>query len=135
MERNRGAFRNSRSQRQSRRPDDLLIRTHQEPMKSLSILVLAAGAGTRMKSALPKVLHPMLGKPLLEHVLAAASALKPKAVGVILGVGREQVRATLEKNGHDRLTYIVQDKPKGSGHAVIKALPWLRKQKGSLLVV
>jgi bifunctional UDP-N-acetylglucosamine pyrophosphorylase/glucosamine-1-phosphate N-acetyltransferase len=104
-------------------------------MSSLSILVLAAGAGTRMKSALPKVLHPILGKPLLEYVLSAASALRPKAMGVILGVGRHQVQAALEKSGHKNLTYIVQRQPKGSGHAVIQALPWLRKQKGALLVV
>lgn len=104
-------------------------------MTGLSILVLAAGQGTRMKSALPKVLHPLSGKPLLSHVLDTATALKPKAIGVVVGVGREQVKQTISQNGRNGLSYIVQDQPKGSGHAVLKALPWLRRQKGTLLVV
>ena len=104
-------------------------------MTALSILVLAAGEGTRMKSTLPKVLHPLSGKPLLEHVAATATALKPKAIGVVVGFGREQVKQSMLANGWKQLSFIVQDKPKGSGHAVLKALPWLRRQKGTLLVV
>src|SRR4051812_33659377 len=101
----------------------------------LSVLVLAAGAGTRMKSTLPKVLHRVSGRPLLEHVLTAVTRLNPKDIGVIVGVGREQVKETLDADGWKKLTYIVQDKQKGSGHAVIKALPWLKRKRGMLLIV
>jgi len=60
-------------------------------MSALSVLVLAAGQGTRMKSALPKVLHPICGRPLLEHVLTAVRGLKPEGTAVVVGVGRDQV--------------------------------------------
>src|SRR4051812_34886407 len=98
-------------------------------MRPLSVLVLAAGAGTRMKSNLPKVLHAVAGKPLLEHVLTTATALKPREIGVVLGFGRDQVKETLDQHGWNKVSIIVQDRPKGSGHAVLKALPWLRRQK------
>ena len=66
-----------------------------ESMKPLYILVLAAGQGTRMKSELPKVLHPVGGRPLLEHVLKTAEALRSRELAVVLGVGRERVQAEL----------------------------------------
>jgi bifunctional UDP-N-acetylglucosamine pyrophosphorylase / glucosamine-1-phosphate N-acetyltransferase len=88
-----------------------------------------------MKSALPKVLHLLSGKPLLEHVLGTVAPLKPQGMGVIGGVGRDQVNQTLDQPGWNKLTYIVQDRPKGSGHAVLKAQSWLRRRKGTLLVV
>jgi bifunctional UDP-N-acetylglucosamine pyrophosphorylase/glucosamine-1-phosphate N-acetyltransferase len=101
----------------------------------LTVLVLAAGGGTRMKSALPKVLHRLSGKPLLEHVLTTIRALQPKDIGVIVGVGREQVKQTLTENGWTKVSFIVQAQPKGSGHAVLQARPWLKSKKGTLLVV
>src|SRR5258708_24506146 len=101
----------------------------------LTVLILAAGGGTRMKSSLPKVLHRLAGKPLVEHVLETVTALKPRDVGVIVGIGRDQVKKTLDQAGWKRLSYIVQDKPKGSGHAVLKARSWLSRKKGSLLIV
>jgi bifunctional UDP-N-acetylglucosamine pyrophosphorylase/glucosamine-1-phosphate N-acetyltransferase len=88
-----------------------------------------------MKSRLPKVLHPIAGRPLVEHVLTTAAALHPKGIGVIVGVGREQVKQTLQANGWKRVDFIVQDKPKGSGHAVLKARSWLRRKKGTVLVL
>jgi bifunctional UDP-N-acetylglucosamine pyrophosphorylase/glucosamine-1-phosphate N-acetyltransferase len=99
------------------------------------VLVLAAGQGTRMKSATPKVLHQVAGRPLLEHVLRTLQALKAREIGVVLGVGRDQVKKTLAARGWKKLRFIVQDRPLGSGHAVLKARPWLRSKKGSLLVV
>ena len=104
-------------------------------MKSLYILVLAAGQGTRMKSATPKVLHSVAGRPLLEHVLRTSQALGPKEIGVVLGVGRDLVQAALLERGWKKLAFIIQDQPKGSGHAVLKARSWLKGKKGSLLVV
>ena len=104
-------------------------------MSSLYVLVLAAGQGTRMKSSLPKVLHPVAGRPLLECVLRAVTPLKPKGIGVVVGVGRDLVRETLAKRGWDNLHFAVQAQPKGSGHAVMMAKSWLQGKKGSLLVV
>ena len=104
-------------------------------MKPLYVLVLAAGQGTRMKSALPKGLHTVAGRPLLEHVLKTASALRSKEVGVVLGVGRQEVQKELSRRGWKKLHYVIQDKPKGSGHAVLVAKSWLKPKRGSLLVV
>ena len=58
----------------------------------LSVIVLAAGKGTRMKSALPKVLQPLAGRPLLAHSLASVAALKPALTVVVVGHGAEQVK-------------------------------------------
>jgi bifunctional UDP-N-acetylglucosamine pyrophosphorylase/glucosamine-1-phosphate N-acetyltransferase len=104
-------------------------------MKSLYVLVLAAGQGTRMKSALPKVLHPVAGRPLLEHVLKTVSSLQAKELGVVLGVGRELVQKELSERGWKKLHYAIQDKPQGSGHAVMMAKSWLKPKRGALLVV
>src|ERR1017187_8894025 len=93
---------------------------------SLSVLVLAAGVGSRMKSELPKVLHPVVGRPLLEHVLAAVQALHPERTAVVLGMARERIRQTLQDRGWKTVEVVVQDKPQGSGHAVLQARSWLR---------
>ena len=61
----------------------------------LQIVILAAGLGKRMHSALPKVLHPLAGRPLLEHVIDAARALRPARVCVVYGHGGERVRETV----------------------------------------
>ncbi|MEM8661408.1 MAG: NTP transferase domain-containing protein, partial [Pseudomonadota bacterium] len=58
----------------------------------LEVIILAAGQGTRMQSSLPKVLHPLAGRALLEHVLWAAQSLDPKHIHVVIGHGSEQVR-------------------------------------------
>src|SRR5215467_3052890 len=104
-------------------------------MKPVSVLVLAAGQGTRMKSALPKVLHPVGGRPILEHVLKTVSSLRSKELGVVLGVGRDTVQEALAGRGWKKLHYIVQNQPKGSGHAVLMARSWLKPKRGALLVV
>jgi bifunctional UDP-N-acetylglucosamine pyrophosphorylase / glucosamine-1-phosphate N-acetyltransferase len=104
-------------------------------MSALYVLVLAAGQGSRMKSAMPKVLHPVAGRPLLEHVLRSVQPLKPKEIGVVLGVGREAVKTALDARGWSKLHIAVQAKPQGSGHAVMMAKNWLRGKKGSLLIV
>src|SRR5258706_2581565 len=105
------------------------------PMRSLYVLVLAAGQVMRRKSALPKVLHPVAGRPMLEHVLRSAGALRAKELSVVLGVGRDQVQKELVSRGWKKLHYVIQDKPKGSGHAVMMAKSWLKPKRGALLVV
>jgi bifunctional UDP-N-acetylglucosamine pyrophosphorylase / glucosamine-1-phosphate N-acetyltransferase len=84
--------------------------------RDLDILILAAGKGTRMKSDLPKVLHRVLGEPMLQHVIDAARALGPRRIGVIVGHGRELVRAAMA--GEPDLLFVEQKEQRGTGHAV-----------------
>ena len=88
----------------------------------LSVVVLAAGQGTRMKSALPKVLHTVAGRPMLAYVLAAAQQLSPQEICVVYGHGGEQVQAAFAEQN---LSWARQDPPRGTGHAVLQALPYL----------
>ncbi|TQV65170.1 MAG: bifunctional N-acetylglucosamine-1-phosphate uridyltransferase/glucosamine-1-phosphate acetyltransferase, partial [Halothiobacillaceae bacterium] len=86
----------------------------------LHVIILAAGQGTRMRSALPKVLHPIAGRPMLEHVLDAAETLAPERVHVVIGHGAEQVR---ERLAHRAVSWAVQTEQLGTGHAVMQAMP------------
>lgn len=97
----------------------------------LAIIVLAAGKGTRMKSDLHKVLHPIAGRPMLEHLLASAEALQPRRRVVIVGAGREQIEAQLG----ERATYRVQEPQLGTGHAVQQAEDALEDFDGDILVL
>ncbi len=87
----------------------------------LHVIVLAAGAGTRMKSARPKVLMPLAGRPLLAHVLATARALEPAAIHVVYGHGGDAVQAAFA--GQHDLRWVLQAERLGTGHAVEQALP------------
>ena len=87
----------------------------------LHVIVLAAGAGTRMKSTRPKVLMPLAARPLLAHVLATARALQPAAIHVVYGHGGDQVRAAF--TGQSDLHWVLQAERLGTGHAVEQALP------------
>ncbi len=84
---------------------------------NLSIIILAAGQGTRMKSALPKVLHPLAGRPMVCFVLDAARALEPVCLAVVVGYGAEQVRRAVG----DDLLWVTQAEQLGTGHAVRQA--------------
>lgn len=86
----------------------------------LSIVVLAAGQGKRMNSALPKVLQPLAGKPLLSYVLETASTLEPAALHVVHGHGGDAVRAAVPDAG---LHWVQQKQQQGTGHAVMQAMP------------
>lgn len=86
----------------------------------LSIVILAAGQGSRMKSALPKVLHRLAGKPLLQHVLDSAQLLAPKELVVVYGHGGEQVRTSITDQA---IVWAEQKEQKGTGHAVQQAMP------------
>jgi len=86
----------------------------------LHVVILAAGQGKRMRSALPKVLHQLAGRPLLAHVVDAAQALKPERVYVVYGHGGEQVRAAFQGAP---LEWVEQARQRGTGHALMQALP------------
>ncbi|HJS38607.1 MAG TPA: bifunctional UDP-N-acetylglucosamine diphosphorylase/glucosamine-1-phosphate N-acetyltransferase GlmU [Burkholderiales bacterium] len=97
---------------------------------SLVVVVLAAGQGKRMHSALPKVLHRLAGRPLLAHVLDAARALQPKQILVVHGHGSADVRAAFEGA---KLEWVEQAKQLGTGHALAQALP--RVARGAQVLV
>jgi bifunctional UDP-N-acetylglucosamine pyrophosphorylase/glucosamine-1-phosphate N-acetyltransferase len=89
---------------------------------SLHIVILAAGKGTRMRSNLPKVLHKLGGKPLLEHVIKTAQNLHPQKIHVVYGEGGSLVRESLRQ--YD-INWVEQTKQLGTGHAVMQALPFI----------
>ena len=99
---------------------------------TLEVVVLAAGAGTRMRSALPKVLHPLGGRPLLAHVLATAASLEPRRIHVVVGEKSEEVRARFADEAG--ISWVVQEQRCGSGHAVAQALP-LVEDSATVLVL
>ena len=84
------------------------------------MVILAAGKGTRMHSDLPKVLHPLAGTPLVQHVIRAAQELTPRSVRVVYGHGGEAIPTAL---GKLRVDWVLQAEQKGTGHAVQQALP------------
>lgn len=98
----------------------------------LSVIILAAGEGTRMRSSLPKVLHPLCGRPLLGHILAAADALAPVASVVVLA--RETVERVRAQFG-EKYLYVVQAERLGTGHAALQARPVLRDRCNEVLVL
>ncbi|MDE8653236.1 bifunctional UDP-N-acetylglucosamine diphosphorylase/glucosamine-1-phosphate N-acetyltransferase GlmU [Novosphingobium album (ex Liu et al. 2023)] len=97
----------------------------------LAIVILAAGKGTRMKSELHKVLHPIAGRPMLEHLLASAAELAPERQVVVAGHGREQLEAVLA----GRATIAVQEPQHGTGHAVLQAEAALAGFEGDVLIL
>jgi bifunctional UDP-N-acetylglucosamine pyrophosphorylase/glucosamine-1-phosphate N-acetyltransferase len=102
---------------------------------SLSVVVLAAGEGKRFCSALPKPLHPLAGRPLLWHVLAATAPLKSDRTVVVVGVGAEQVTAAAERFDVGPLEFVVQPEPRGTGDALATALPLLQRRPASQVLV
>ncbi|WP_172202561.1 bifunctional UDP-N-acetylglucosamine diphosphorylase/glucosamine-1-phosphate N-acetyltransferase GlmU [Niveibacterium sp. COAC-50] len=97
----------------------------------MHVVVLAAGQGKRMRSALPKVLQPLAGRPLLGHVLATARSLGAQKLCVVYGHGGEQVRAALDAPD---LAWALQAEQLGTGHAVAQALPHL-PESGPVLIL
>lgn len=87
----------------------------------LHVVILAAGEGKRMKSALPKVLQPIAGRPMLAHVIDAARGLDPAGIHVVYGHGGDQVQAAFADQAG--LQWAYQDKQLGTGHAVAQAMP------------
>jgi len=99
----------------------------------LHVVILAAGKGTRMKSALPKVLHPLAGRPLIEHVLRTVDQLKVASTVLVVGHGGDEVRAALA--GRQDLQFVVQSPQLGTGHALLQAEPMLKDKKGTVLLL
>jgi bifunctional UDP-N-acetylglucosamine pyrophosphorylase/glucosamine-1-phosphate N-acetyltransferase len=97
----------------------------------LDVIVLAAGQGKRMKSDLPKVLHPIAGRPLLAHVLDAARALAPRKTIVVHGHGAEKVRAAFADAG---VEWVLQAEQLGTGHAVQQAMPHVKGDADVLIL-
>ena len=103
-------------------------------MSSLACVVLAAGKGTRMRSALPKVLHPLAGRPMVEHVLANARSLRPERMVLVLGPELEA--AALGLDGAEGVVgCVVQEEPLGTAHAVAQTRPLLEDFDGDVIVL
>lgn len=102
-------------------------------MQGTVAVILAAGKSTRMKSALPKVLHPVSGRPLIEYVLDSVRAAGVKRIIVIVGHGADQVRAALAT--HRDVEFAVQAEQKGTGHAVMMCQELLADHRGVSLVL
>ncbi|MBL1293922.1 MAG: bifunctional UDP-N-acetylglucosamine diphosphorylase/glucosamine-1-phosphate N-acetyltransferase GlmU [Thiotrichales bacterium] len=96
----------------------------------LTIVILAAGKGTRMRSSLPKVAHPVAGKPMLAHVVDTARSLKPDAIIVVYGHGSETIKDIIND---DDVVWVEQKEQLGTGHAVAQVLPHIDDE--SLLLV
>jgi len=101
-------------------------------MKNIGVILLAAGQGTRMKSSMPKVLHPLAGKPLFLYALQVAKQLKPSAIAVVIGHGAGAVRDAYR--GED-VAWVTQEQQLGTGHAVLCARPILGGFCGDVVIL
>ncbi len=103
-------------------------------MKNLAAVVLAAGKGTRMKSDLPKVLHPILGRPMINHLLDNLIAINIKKIVVVIGYKADLVRAELSSYG-EKIKFVLQSEQLGTGHAVMMAEDILSDFDGDIVVL
>jgi bifunctional UDP-N-acetylglucosamine pyrophosphorylase/glucosamine-1-phosphate N-acetyltransferase len=97
------------------------------------VVVLAAGKGTRMKSAVPKVLHAASGRALIEYALLAAASLSPASIIVLVGYQADQLKQALANR--PGLAFAVQEPQLGTGHALLQAEPLLRNARGTLVLL
>ncbi|MED1785580.1 bifunctional UDP-N-acetylglucosamine diphosphorylase/glucosamine-1-phosphate N-acetyltransferase GlmU [Brevibacillus fortis] len=100
-------------------------------MSKIHAVVLAAGQGTRMKSKLYKVLHPVCGKPMVQHVVDTMASMQVQDIVVVVGHGADTVRAKL---GED-VTYALQEEQLGTAHAVSQAAPFLQDKEGTTFLL
>ena len=98
---------------------------------SISVVILAAGKGTRMRSSLPKVLHPIADKPMVSHVIDAARVLNAENIYLVYGFGGEVLKASVTG---DDLTFVEQKEQLGTGHAVNMAAPFLKDDENVLVL-
>jgi bifunctional UDP-N-acetylglucosamine pyrophosphorylase/glucosamine-1-phosphate N-acetyltransferase len=103
-----------------------------EDSASLTVLVLAAGLGKRMRSKTIKLLHPVAGRPMVAHVLAAARALAPRRIVTVVGHQAAEVRAALDGLSD---AFVLQPEQRGTGDAVFRAARSLRASNGALLIL
>jgi len=101
-------------------------------MKNLAAIVLAAGKGTRMKSRMPKVLHPVAGRPMLSYVMRLLEGLGARRVIVVVGHGAEEVQRAFASR---RVTFVEQTEQRGTGHAVMCAAKALKGFNGDVLIL
>jgi bifunctional UDP-N-acetylglucosamine pyrophosphorylase/glucosamine-1-phosphate N-acetyltransferase len=101
-------------------------------MQELGVILLAAGQGTRMRSNLPKVLHPLAGRPLFLHALGTARRLNPERVAVVIGHGGEAVRSAYAGND---VAWIIQEQQLGTGHAVLCAKEAYKGFTGEVIIL
>ncbi len=99
---------------------------------AIHVVVLAAGRGTRMKSAWPKVLHRVSGRPMLDHVLATARSTQPASITVVLGHMADKVRHAYDDPS---IAFVEQEPQLGTGHALAQALPRLQGARGDVLLL
>jgi bifunctional UDP-N-acetylglucosamine pyrophosphorylase/glucosamine-1-phosphate N-acetyltransferase len=102
-------------------------------MTDVHIVVLAAGKGTRMKSARPKVLHHVAGAPMMEYVLSAAGELSPRSITVVVGHQAEEMKLALA--GRTDLTFVVQEPQLGTAHALLTTERALEGATGTLILL
>lgn len=101
-------------------------------MADIATIILAAGEGKRMQSDLPKVLHPLNGRPMIHYVIDAAEKIDSKKIILIIGHKKELV---MEATRDRRVEYVVQGKQLGTGHAVLQTEPHFRNYDGNVLVL
>lgn len=100
--------------------------------KPLNICILAAGKGTRMNSSLPKVLHEINNKPLINHVIETSMSLSPEKIIAIIGYKKELVKQSISKYSID---YAYQEEQKGTAHAIEQCLEQIQGTSGNTLVL
>ena len=101
-------------------------------MKDIATVILAAGKGKRMKSDLPKVLHPLNGRPMIHYVIDIAEEIGSKMTILIIGHKKELV---MEATKDRKVVYVTQEQQLGTGHAVLQTKPYFTDFKGSVLVL
>ena len=97
---------------------------------SVSIIILAAGKGTRMRSGVPKVLQPLAGRPMLSYVIDAVKVLKPVQLVCVVGPDSAAIQDYLQGHGCD---HVVQPEPLGTAHAVLQAMPHVKGERVMIL--
>ena len=99
---------------------------------AFSVVILAAGKGTRMKSSLPKVLHPIGGKPMVQRIIDTVNTLGARSINLIYGHGAEQLQQALS---HNAINWCLQAEQLGTGHAVQQAVPNIQDDEDVLILV
>ncbi|HTL02203.1 MAG TPA: bifunctional UDP-N-acetylglucosamine diphosphorylase/glucosamine-1-phosphate N-acetyltransferase GlmU [Vicinamibacterales bacterium] len=102
-------------------------------MSDLHVVILAAGKGTRMKSSLPKVLHPVAGRPIIEYVLRVAESLSPATTTLVVGHMKDTLQQGLA--AWPGLRFVVQEPQLGTGHALLQTAPVLEHETGVVLLL
>ena len=102
-------------------------------MPETHVVILAAGQGTRMKSALPKVLHPVAGRPMVEHVVRTANSLAPASITVVVGHGADAIQTFL--GGRQGIQFALQAPQLGTAHALQQAEPLLAGRAGTVVLL